>query len=267
MTRRKASISPSKALSRAGLVAAAVMVLSGAAFAQQAEQPGTATPELGLTRGLIGQAPASDFSQPVIMSALLTVDQEALYAESAWGKRVKRELEEQTRTISDENERIVRQLAAEERDLTEARQTLSPQEFRKRADTFDTRVQEVRRERDQRSADLSRLADAEHAAFLNAALPLFSVLMRERGALAIMDRRTVFLAADSLDVTADMIARIDKSLGDGAGRAVVPPRTDPAPPPDAAQQPQPAQTDGDHSDAVNGSAPGAAASPVTPPPQ
>ena len=64
--------------------------------------------------------------------------------------------------------------------------------------------------------------------------------IEERRAVAVLDRRTVFVSLDAIDVTADLIARADEELGDGDG--VVPftpsptpasdqPMNDEAPPP------------------------------------
>jgi hypothetical protein len=50
-----------------------------------------------------------------------------------------------------------------------------------------------------------------------------AVIARARGALAVMDRRTMLVSADSLDVTAVAIAAMNARLGDGAADAPVDP--------------------------------------------
>ncbi|MDP5307790.1 OmpH family outer membrane protein [Paracoccus spongiarum] len=158
----------------------------------------------------------ADPSDPT--AAVLTIDQERLYAESAWGRRALRELEEQGARIADENERQAAQLSEEEAELTRQRTALDPAEFRRRAEAFDSRATAVRRERAQAVQDLNAAADADRAAFYQAALPIMGEVMQDRGAVAVLDRRTVFISLDAIDITSDLIRRLDASLGDGAGR-------------------------------------------------
>lgn len=163
------------------------------------------------------QMPVPDSApvQAAPSAAILTLDQEALYRESLWGKRAQADLEARSRAIGAENDRIAAQLEAEDDALTALRATLPEDEFRRRADAFDAKVQKVRQDRDQAGRDLLASADTDRTAFLNAALPVLTDLMRERGAVALLDRRTVLLSIDQIDVTAALIARIDAALGEG----------------------------------------------------
>lgn len=173
--------------------------------------------------GMQGNAPFA--LSPSVASPILTVDINALFAGSAWGKRFQAEFEAASRGLSEENDRIYAELAAEERALTEARPGLTPEEFRRRADAFDQKVQKSRRDWEVRRRDLTQRPEAELEAFREAALPVFDAIMRERAALAILDQRTVFLSRDAVDVTAPLIARIDAQVGKGPPMA---PLVDPA---------------------------------------
>jgi len=58
--------------------------------------------------------------------------------------------------------------------------------------------------------------------------------MLERGAVAVLDQRIVFLSLGTADITNDAVARIDLALGDGAATAEgaspsVDPITEPTP--------------------------------------
>ena len=175
-------------------------LMAGGAGAQTAPAP-------ALGAGEAGTAPASP---------ILTVDQDRLYATSAWGRRAQAELEARSRALQAENERIAAELEDEDAALTELRKSLPADEFRARADAFDERVQRLRRDRDAAGRALIDDADADRVRFLEAVLPVFTAMMAERGAVVVLDRRTVFLGADSVDVTAAMIARIDAEVGDGS---------------------------------------------------
>lgn len=150
-----------------------------------------------------------------LASAVLTVNDGALYAGSAWGARVQADLERLSRELAAENDRIYDQLSAEEDELTALRGTVPPADFRARAEAFDARAQAIRAERQAALRALSDHAEAEQRAFFSAAVPVIADVMAERGALVVLDQRMVFVSADAVDVTATLIERIDAEIGAG----------------------------------------------------
>lgn len=163
-----------------------------------------------------------------LQTPILTIDQDRLFEGTLWGKRAAGRIEASSTALAAENRRIEAELTAEERALTDKRPTLPAEEFRKLADDFDARVTEFRRTQDGKARAISRLHDAERQAFFQAALPVMAEVLRGHGAIAVLDNRAIFLAADAIDATDEMIARIDAELG--PGRDVdVPAEAEPAP--------------------------------------
>ncbi|MDP0925957.1 OmpH family outer membrane protein [Paracoccus onubensis] len=172
----------------------------------------------------------SDGETPGLQAApLLTVDQERLFSDSQWGQRAQRELEEKGSKIEAENERLAKQLSDEEAELTEKRETLDPAEFRKEAEAFDARATEIRRERAQVVQELSAQAEADRNNFYRAALPVMGEVMQARGAIAVLDRRTVFVSLDAIDITDELIAALDDRIGEGPAQETSDPEIQPAP--------------------------------------
>lgn len=165
----------------------------------------------------------------VPLAPLLTIDRDRLFTESAYGRRVQEDLLAASRDLASENRTIEAELAAREQELTEMRAALPFEEFRSLADVFDARVTRLRNEQDAKARALQRRRDLERQNFFAAALPVLSQIVREAGAMAILDRGSVFLAADEIDVTTLAIQRLDQALG--AGQAVVVPAPDPSVPP------------------------------------
>ncbi|WCR12208.1 OmpH family outer membrane protein [Paracoccus stylophorae] len=260
-------------MARPGLSAVSLLLLAAAPFAAPAQQPGAppVVPDLaepGADASPDRQAPpfrpnrqpqaqpsdampmrtieSAEDAPRYVIAPVLTVDQERLFAESAWGQRAQRQVEAAGQKISDDNERLAAQLSAEEAQLTERRATLDAAEFRRLAEAFDARATAVRRERAQAVTDLNARADADRTAFYKAALPIMGDMMQQRGAVAVLDRRTVFVSLDAIDITPDLITRLDETLGDGADlpTAVLAPDTDTGrPAPDAPQDDTPAAGD------------------------
>lgn len=191
-----------------------------------------ARPSAGMT------APGSDLT----VQAILTIDQEELFAMSRWGQRVQIDLERKSREIADENERLATTFSDEEAALTALRDTLPPDEFRKRADEFDERVVGVRRERDRVARELQEQVEEERAAFFRAALPILAQVMRERGASVVLEQRSVFVSAQSTDITAEMIARLDGDIGEGPATPATGDAAGATPAPQSQPEPTPEQT-------------------------
>ncbi|WP_435168030.1 OmpH family outer membrane protein [Falsirhodobacter sp. 1013] len=160
---------------------------------------------------VVAQTPEAAAESPI-----LTVVPDRLFDEARAGKAAQTRLDDATRALMVENRRMEAELEAEERDLTAKRDTMPPAEFRKLADAFDAKAERTRTEQDAKSRRLTRMREEDRQAFFKAALPVLAQLMQDEGALAILDRGSVFVSFDLIDVTTEAIARLDTALGDGA---------------------------------------------------
>lgn len=188
-------------------------LLSGAAMAQQATLSG---------------------------SPVMTLDQDRLFAESKFGREVLARNEAEEAALAAENRKLEAALEAEERSLTDLRARMSPEEFRKLADEFDLRVEEVRQAQDARFRALVRQGEEDRRKFIEAALPVLGRLMGEMGAVVLLDRSAIVLSFGRIDITDDAIARLDIELGAGPTAPVPVPVPPPAADPDAPAQAIPA---------------------------
>ena len=150
-----------------------------------------------------------------VQSPVLTVDSERLFNESAFGRRVAREIEAVGQTIQADNERIASELEREEQELTERRPTLEPEEFKELADAFNDKAERIRRERSDVADALSLRLQREQQAFVQAIVPVMEEIMRAAGAGVVLERGSVFISARAIDVTDIAIQRIDQTLGEG----------------------------------------------------
>lgn len=174
------------------------LALSGAgtAFAQQQQQSPTSG---GLERG-------------TIISPVLTIDSERIFIESDFGRSVAVQIEADGSALAAENRQIEAALEAEERELTDKRAELTPEEFRVLANAFDEKVQETRRAQTAKGQAINTMLEDEREVFLTAAAPVLERLMREAGAAVILERRSVFVSANAIDITEDAIALLNEQL-------------------------------------------------------
>lgn len=173
-------------------------------------------------------------SSGVPASAILTIESERLFIESLFGQRVAREIESEKAILAAENRRIEVELAEEEKKLTEQRPTLEPDIFRQLADTFDEKVQTFRSTQEAKVSALTQREEAEQRAFLQAIAPVLERLVIDNKVAVILEKGTVFYAANAIDITSETLRRIDDQIGDGAGLRLNGTR----PPPERATPPE-----------------------------
>jgi len=170
---------------------------------------------LMLCAGIGVQAVAQDAPLGMPVSSVVVIDTDALYRGTKMGQRIAADLDQRARVLQTENERITKALTAEEKSLTERRPSMDPAAFRKEAAEFDKRVQGIRRTRDSAIAAFEADRDGAPRLFIEQVRNLIGDVMVERGAVAVLDQRIVFLSLGSVDITQAVIARIDETLGDG----------------------------------------------------
>ena len=159
--------------------------------------------------------PENTRSFGVPLSGVLTLRTEVFFNESAFGRRVTQEVDAEGAVSTAENRRIEGELRDEEQQLTERRQTMAPEDFRRLADAFDQKVQEIRRVQDAKLEEINKMREDARREFLTVSLPILQEIMREAGAGAILEKSSVFLSAEAADITELAIQRIDAVLGDG----------------------------------------------------
>lgn len=137
------------------------------------------------------------------------LDQERLLNGSELGQQILARIHQAEQALQAENDALFNSLSAQERELTDLRSSLSPEEFRARADAFDAHVEAIRAERNQRSQALTRQSAAQAQSFFDMALPILVQLMNEEGIVALLKPDTLILGSDWLDITDEAIRRLD----------------------------------------------------------
>ncbi|NHB77356.1 OmpH family outer membrane protein [Rhodobacter calidifons] len=154
-------------------------------------------------------AMAQDIPVP---APILTLDQDRLFLESDFGKAVIARERADTSALEQENRRIEAELIAEEQALTEARATLSAEEFSARAAAFDAKVERIRDEQDAKARRLTERRDQDRKAFLEVAVPVLGALLGDSGATVILEKSQVILSLSAVDVTDEAIRRVNAAL-------------------------------------------------------
>lgn len=145
---------------------------------------------------------------------LLTLDQDRLFLESDFGKATVEKERRATAALEQENRKIEAELVAEEQALTEARATITPEEFAAKAEAFDAKVERIRAEQDTKARQLTDGREKDRKAFLEIAVPILGELLGDKKAAAILDKNLVILSLSAADITDEAIARVNAALAE-----------------------------------------------------
>lgn len=181
------------------LAAFAVSLLAGVAVGQEAADP----------NGF--EVPAEQLAP-----TFLTVDIDQMFTQSQFGQRVGQSYAQGREELAAENGRIAQALREEELALAAQRSEMEVSVFRAEAVAFDEKAQAIRRAQDAKERELEETLTLGRDQFLSVTRPILGDLMVERGAFALLDRRSVLISLGSIDVTEDAIERIDAAIGDGS---------------------------------------------------
>ena len=155
---------------------------------------------------------AQGSTRSLVASPILTIDSDRLFEDSDFGRTIIEEIEQLGAELSAENRRIEDELTREEKELTELRPTITAEEFRALADAFDAKVLETRQAQDTKSRALNDKLEDRRVIFLNTAAPILEQLMREAGAAVVLERRSVFISSNAVDITMIAIDRLNVVL-------------------------------------------------------
>lgn len=157
-----------------------------------------------------GAGAAQEIVQPLPRGAVvLTLDQERLFRDSLAGQAIEAAIAGENAALAAENRKIDAALEAEEQDLTTRRPALSPTEFQALAEAFNKKVEGLRDAQAAKAKALERKREEERQKFFQALVPVLGAIMRDAGALAILDNKAVLVSFDQIDITAEATRRMD----------------------------------------------------------
>ena len=148
-------------------------------------------------------------------SVLFTVDMSQLLRSSDFGKNIIANNNAARQNLQNENNDLEEKLLIEEKELSELRKILSIDEFRPKALEFDKKVTIIRKGQREKEENLNKKVRKEETDFFKKIYPILYELLIERGGLVLIDQRNAVLWDNSVDLTDDAIAVINRVLGSG----------------------------------------------------
>ena len=145
-------------------------------------------------------------------SAIAVLDQDSLFTDSNWGKKILQEVESKVKELAAENRSIEKELELEELELSEKRKIIKKLEFDLLAFEFDSKVKKIRENQAKKQRKINYFLNENRSKFFKMITPLLLSLIDELGVEVLLNKDTVALASTGSDITKLTIDRINKQL-------------------------------------------------------
>jgi len=199
--------------------------VSGPLSAQDAENE-AATPDV-TSEAEIAPQPQNTIAQ----IPLIAFDRERIFENTDIGRALEAKVEALLNDLVVENDTIFASLEAEEQELTELKNTLSKEDFAKKAEAFDEKVIAIRAEQKAKSEAIEQTRDQGLRAFEDTLNVVLKDIAQEVRAVAVFERTQIYLMSGSIDISLEVIKRLNASSQQAAEAEAL------------AQDPQPAAED------------------------
>lgn len=146
------------------------------------------------------------------LARIAILDVERVLTQSDAGKTALKQITEQRKRYQDEISKAEDQLRTEERELVQQRSTLAAEAFDEKRRAFERRVQDTQRMVQQRSGTIDSMMRSAREQIGKAALAALQELINERGFNVVLDRKQIVATDPGLEVTDEVLARVNKRL-------------------------------------------------------
>ena len=157
--------------------------------------------------GSLAFAPAA-FAEPVI----LVFDVDRAIGLSKAGRSMASQLEEQVSKVRADEGEALKGLQGEAEKLKEQRKLLAPEALQKKVEELQLKEVERRRSLSEKSQSIQAGGQRAAAEIVKIAEEELSAIAKERKADIVMRRDAVFFASPAIDVTTELVSRLDKRL-------------------------------------------------------
>lgn len=160
---------------------------------------------------VVGQ-PANGSAPAARAPSILVVDRGAIVRTSVAGKDLIRQIDEYGKAMEAKYGEEEKKLRADAQELQEQAGVLSPEARQKRERELRDRSESLQRKVQEEQAAIQNGINIARTEIEKALGPILNTLFQERGATIMLDRGAIVLGSVDIDVTSEVIRRLDQVL-------------------------------------------------------
>ena len=157
-----------------------------------------------------GALPA--FAQKLPPAVIGIIDNQRIFRDAASFKSLRQQFEQYRLQYQGDAQKDEERLRGEDQELVRQRAILAPDAFDQRRRDFERRVGDVQRKVQERSRALETAVNTGRATIAGAVQQIINDIGNERGITVVIDKAQVQFASDQLDITAEVLKRLDQRM-------------------------------------------------------
>ncbi len=140
------------------------------------------------------------------------IDLNFILSESKAAKDAAKQIEEIAIDIEDEIKETDQNLIDEQNKLIESQQIMAPAAFDEKRKEYEQKVQNYNVSRQEKLMSIDIYVSDSRNAVLNALKPILEELSNEKGITVLLEKNSVLLNAENMDITDEALQALDKNL-------------------------------------------------------
>jgi len=145
-------------------------------------------------------------------TSLAVIDLNYILSEAKAAKDAAKQIEEIAINIENEIKKSDEDIINEQNKLIESQAIMAPESFEKKREEYEKKVQNYNIERQQKLLSIDNLVNMSRGQVLEALRPILEEISNEKGITILLEKNTVLLNADGMDITEESLKRLNKEL-------------------------------------------------------
>ena len=145
-------------------------------------------------------------------TSMAVIDLNYILSEADAAKDAAEQIEEIAISIENEIKKSDEDMVNEQNKLIESQAIMAPESFEKKREEYEKKVQNYNIERQQKLLSIDNLVNMSRGQVLEALKPILEEISNEKGITILLEKSTVLLNADGMDITEESLKRLNKYL-------------------------------------------------------
>ena len=145
-------------------------------------------------------------------TSLAVIDLNYILSEAKAAKDAAKQIEEIAINIENEIKKSDEDIINEQNKLIESQAIMAPESFEKKREEYEKKVQNYNLKRQEKLMSIDLLVSESRNEVLNTLKPILEEISNEKGITVLLEKNSVLLNAESMDITKDALIILNKEL-------------------------------------------------------
>ena len=145
-------------------------------------------------------------------TSIAIIDYSVIFKDSKAAVNAMKQFESIRKSIEDETIESEKKMLNEKNKLVEQRSVIAPEAFELKAKDYEKKLQEYQVDKQNKFRELDGLIQKINSEIMDNVRPILEEISKELGVTIILEKNSVVLNANNMDITDDVIKKLNKKL-------------------------------------------------------